>query len=131
MAKMTLNPAALPRFTDAERARLTAMTPAEIEANAVADPDNPPLTKPELERMKGAQLARGARAAAGLSQVKFAKMFGVNVARVRDLEQGRFRPDSALQSYLKVIQREPEAVKRALGLDIPVVEKQAAVRAKA
>jgi putative transcriptional regulator len=36
------------------------------------------------------------------------------VRRMRDLEQGRTRPDSALLAYLRVIDREPEAVKRAL-----------------
>lgn len=32
--------------------RLEAMTEAEIEANALADPDNPPLTDEELGRMR-------------------------------------------------------------------------------
>jgi putative transcriptional regulator len=33
---------------------------------------------------------------------------------LRDLEQGRTMPDSALLTYLTVIAREPEAVRRAL-----------------
>ncbi len=33
-------------------ARLTAMTEEEIEANALADPDNPPLSDAELRRMR-------------------------------------------------------------------------------
>jgi putative transcriptional regulator len=37
------------------------------------------------------------------------------VARLRDPEQGRAKPDSALLAYLAVIDREPEAARRALG----------------
>ncbi len=33
-------------------ARLEAMTEEEIEANALADPDNPPLSEAELRRMR-------------------------------------------------------------------------------
>jgi putative transcriptional regulator len=49
-----------------------------------------------------------------LSQARFAERFGFNVARIRDWEQGRSRPDGAVRAYLLVIAREPEAVKRAL-----------------
>ena len=47
LAEIAANPR---RFTDAERARLLAMTEEEIEAAALADPDNPPWTDAELER---------------------------------------------------------------------------------
>jgi putative transcriptional regulator len=33
-------------------ARLDAMTAGEIEANAVSDPDNPPMTGEELARLQ-------------------------------------------------------------------------------
>jgi hypothetical protein len=36
-------------------------------------------------------------------------------ARLRDLEQGRTHADSALLAYLTVIEKDPEAVRRALG----------------
>jgi putative transcriptional regulator len=49
-----------------------------------------------------------------LSQAAFAKRFGFNPARIRDWEQGRSKPDGAVRAYLLVIQREPEAVERAL-----------------
>ena len=45
----TLDPNNLRGFTPEERVRLDAMTPEEIEANALSDPDNPPLTQEELE----------------------------------------------------------------------------------
>jgi putative transcriptional regulator len=50
----------------------------------------------------------------GLSQAEFAHRFGFTVARVRDWEQGRSVPDGSTRAYLLVIEREPEAVARAL-----------------
>jgi DNA-binding transcriptional regulator YiaG len=55
-----------------------------------------------------------ARGEAGLSQDKFAERFGFTRARVRDWEQGRSKPDGAVRAYLIVIDREREAVERAL-----------------
>ena len=40
--------------------------------------------------------------------------FGFNLARLRDLEQKRTQPDSAIRAYLTVIRKNPEAVKKAL-----------------
>ena len=50
----------------------------------------------------------------GLSQQAFAVRCGFPTARVRDWEQKRSRPDSASRAYLLVIDREPQAVERAL-----------------
>jgi putative transcriptional regulator len=50
----------------------------------------------------------------GLSQAAFARRYGFSPARIRDWEQGRSRPDGAVRAYLIVIEREPEAVDRAL-----------------
>ena len=50
----------------------------------------------------------------GLTQQEFAAEFGFGLARVRDWEQGRSQPDGALRSYLKVIERDPKLVRRAL-----------------
>jgi putative transcriptional regulator len=105
MAKFELNPAAPSELTDAERARLDAMSDAEITAAALSDTDNPPLT---------AEVVRRTRAHTGLSQDRFAKRYRISVGRLRDLEQGRTKADSALLAYMAVIEREPEAVERAL-----------------
>lgn len=110
----TLDPANLRGFTDEEKARLDAMTPEEIEANALADPDNPPSTEEELAQMDAIVAARRARRAAGMSQVQFAEAFHINVARLRDLEQGRHNPDQAVVAYLRVIARDPAAALAAL-----------------
>jgi putative transcriptional regulator len=49
-----------------------------------------------------------------MTQEEFALRFNLSVARVRDWEQGRSEPDGAVRAYLKVIEREPKAVARAL-----------------
>jgi putative transcriptional regulator len=50
----------------------------------------------------------------GMTQERFAIRYGLTLARVRDWEQGRSSPDGAIRAYLKVIEKEPEAVERAL-----------------
>ncbi len=49
-----------------------------------------------------------------LTQEAFARCYGFTVGAVRDWEQGRYQPDQASRAYLLVIEREPEAVQRAL-----------------
>lgn len=60
---------------------------------------------------------RALRRRLGLSQDQFALRFRFTPARIRDWEQGRSKPDSAVRAYLKVIAREPEAVTRALNAE--------------
>ncbi len=50
----------------------------------------------------------------GLSQTDFATQFGFKLDAVQNWEQGRRRPDGAARAFLKVIEREPAAVQRAL-----------------
>jgi putative transcriptional regulator len=50
----------------------------------------------------------------GLSQSAFAAKFGFSVSAVRDWEQHRKVPEPATRAFLKVIEKEPEAVERAL-----------------
>lgn len=57
----------------------------------------------------------------GVSQTKFATEFGFALDAVRNWEQGRRQPDVAARAFLMVIDREPDAVRRALS--VPVGEK--------
>jgi putative transcriptional regulator len=57
---------------------------------------------------------RAIRKQLGLKQDEFAARYGFGLARLRDWEQGRSRPDSLARAYLIVIQRDHEAVDRAL-----------------
>jgi putative transcriptional regulator len=49
-----------------------------------------------------------------LTQKAFAERYGFSPAAVRDWEQNRRNPDPAARTLLLVIDREPEAVERAL-----------------
>ena len=50
----------------------------------------------------------------GMSQRTFGTRFGIKIATLRNWEQGRRRPDLTARALLTVIDREPEAVHRAL-----------------
>ncbi len=50
----------------------------------------------------------------GLSQDRFAALFGLSPRTVRNWEQGVRRPEGPAKVLLQVIDREPEAVMRAL-----------------
>ena len=81
------------------------------EALAFAKGRNAPGTKthipPEID-------VRRIRRKVSMSQGEFAAHFGVSVRTVQDWEQGRRVPSGASRSFLTVIDREPEAVHRAL-----------------
>lgn len=114
--RVKLNASKPPELTAAQKRRLEAMSDTEINAAALTDADNPPLSENELMSVK----VKRVREKLGLSQTEFAARFRINVARLRDIEQGRTRkrPDPALMAYLRVIEREPDAVNRALESDV-------------
>jgi putative transcriptional regulator len=57
---------------------------------------------------------RAARKKLGLSQDRFARAFGVSASTVRKWEQGQRRPTGAARVLVRVIERNPEAVRHAL-----------------
>ena len=57
---------------------------------------------------------RKARMRLGLSQDQFADAFGVSASTLRKWEQGQRSPTGAAKTLLKIIEREPKAVVRAL-----------------
>ena len=57
---------------------------------------------------------RAVRRKIGLSQDEFARQFGVSKRTIQDWEQNRRRPEGPARAFLRVIEREPEAVQRAL-----------------
>jgi putative transcriptional regulator len=85
----------------------TMTLPGEPDADA-------PLTDDEFRRGYTAILARRVRAETGLSQQAFAERYGIPVASLRDWEQGCRTPDSATQSYLRVIAKMPDDVAKVL-----------------
>ena len=59
---------------------------------------------------------RAVRAALGLSQAQFAMKFGFKVDTVRNWEQAKRVPNAQARALLKIIEKEPDAVKRALAM---------------
>jgi putative transcriptional regulator len=90
------------------------MTDAEVLEAALSDPDAQPRTPEQLARMRRVSYARHVRWKLGLSQMEFARRFGIPVGTLRDWEQHRTTPDQAALSYLKVIANSPDAVVTAL-----------------
>ena len=50
----------------------------------------------------------------GLSQTGFASRFGLSLHALRNWEQGKRKPDPAARAYLRVIEKNPDAVLNAL-----------------
>lgn len=54
----------------------------------------------------------------GLSQETFAHTYGFALSAVRDWEQGRRQPERSARILLKVVEKEPDAVTRALAKSV-------------
>jgi putative transcriptional regulator len=93
---------------------LRRMTDEEINAAALSDPDNPPLTPERRARMKRVPQVKVMRRVLRLTQEEFAARFHIPLGTLRDWEQGKSEPDQAARAYLTVIARDPEVVRRAL-----------------
>jgi putative transcriptional regulator len=52
----------------------------------------------------------------GLTQEEFASWYGFGVSAIRNWEQGRRRPEKTARILLTIIDREPDATRRALAL---------------
>ena len=59
---------------------------------------------------------RDVRHRLNMTQTKFAQSFGFSVYSIRNWEQGKRQPEGPARVLLMVIDKEPEAVRRALVL---------------
>ncbi|HEY7243040.1 MAG TPA: transcriptional regulator [Xanthobacteraceae bacterium] len=104
-------------MTPEKWAKLRAKTNDQVLSEARADPtalpaeDRNPASLGPVGRVSPAKRIRWAL---HMSQIEFAKVFHIPLGTLRDWEQHRRDPDRAAQAYLKVIAREPDAVRRAL-----------------
>jgi DNA-binding transcriptional regulator YiaG len=85
------------------------------------DEDTPILTARELASFRRAKPLKPVdpsvvRKRLKMSQAAFAHVFGVSVRTVQEWEQRRRKPAGAARALLQVIDQEPEAVRRAIGL---------------
>jgi putative transcriptional regulator len=94
--------------------RLANMTEEEIEANALSDPDNLPMTDEDLLRSLHMPKAKEIRERMGLSQLEFARRFHLSPYTVQRWEEGELWRDLAGMMILRVIDTHPEAVRDAI-----------------
>ena len=64
-------------------------------------------------RVPGPVNVKKVRKRLGMSQGEFATQFGISPATLRNWEQGRRQPEGPARVLLNIIDREPEAVRRA------------------
>jgi putative transcriptional regulator len=68
----------------------------------------------EVQALEFARRVREVRESLGLSQSEFARQFGLSLRSLQEWEQARRLPDAAVLTYLRVIERNPKAVRLAL-----------------
>jgi putative transcriptional regulator len=94
--------------------RLNRMSDDEIDRAALDDPDAQPLSNEQLARAFRPKALIALRKRLGLSQAEFARQFMLNLRTLQDWEQGRRAPEDIARAYLRVIERNPDAVRAAL-----------------
>jgi putative transcriptional regulator len=100
--------------------RVDGATDEEIDRMIAEDPDTAPdmsdadLTRARLVVPPGYVDVKAIRTKLGLSQTAFAGRYGFRVRTVQEWEQGRRRPEGPARILLKIIERAPRAVERAL-----------------
>jgi putative transcriptional regulator len=97
-------------------AALEAMTPEEAYQNALDDPDAQPSTPEQRRRWRRVPNPKEMRQRMGLTQEEFARRYEIALGTLRDWEQGARILDSTAKAYLRVIEKNPEAVAEALAL---------------
>jgi len=82
-----------------------------------ADPDDAEdraVSEADIKRALMGRRMRQLRHRLGLSQAEFATRFGIPLANIRQYEIGRTMPPPAVQSYLRVIEANPDEVAQVL-----------------
>jgi putative transcriptional regulator len=94
-----------------DRAKVAATTDADIRRHQIEDGEAPEVPVPVFSLVPN---VRAIRLKLQMTQDAFARAIDVPVATVRNWEQSRTTMDPAVRSLLRVVEREPEAVLRAL-----------------
>ena len=94
-------------------AALRAKTDADIARDCEGDPDTRPSTPERLANARRIARAKFIREQLVMSQVGFAKAYGIPLDILRDWETHRAEPDVVAQSYLEAIFAAPEEVRAA------------------
>ncbi len=94
-----------------DRARVDATTEADVRRQMLEDSEGPNAPLPDYQPVPDVQAIRERL---HLSQKAFARTIGVPVATVRNWEQRRTGIAPTARTLLRILEREPEAVLRAL-----------------
>ncbi len=113
ITRVTLDPNNPPRGKT-DWALVDAKTEEEILAAALDDPDAQPLTEAELKQFRRVVDVKEVRGRMKLTQKAFAERFQLSLRTLQAWEVGRFQPDQAARTLLRVIANSPEAVEHAL-----------------
>jgi putative transcriptional regulator len=100
-----------------DHAKLATVTEEDIErwkAEDDAEAGVPPGTPDVPTNVRVEYPVKAIRERLGVTQEEFARMFRVSVGTLRGWEQRRRHPRGAALTLLRVIDQEPEAVRRAL-----------------
>lgn len=101
--------------------RVLRTTDEDIDKMIASDPDTAPdmAKKRDWRRVLTPHVpdVQALRRKLGLSQSEFAARFGFSVCTVQEWEQGRALPDRPARILLRVIEKSPKAVERAVAAD--------------
>ena len=78
------------------------------------DTEDRAVSEADVKRALMGRRIRQLRHRLGLRQAEFATRFGIPLANIRQYEIGRTMPPPAVQSYLRVIEANPDQVAEAL-----------------
>lgn len=93
-----------------------ALSDEDIEQAALSDPDAPPTPPEALAQFQRAVDVKAIRGKLSLTQAEFAATFHLSLATIQAWEQGQSLPDPVARTLLRVIERNPGAVKDALAV---------------
>jgi len=80
------------------------------QMDEIIQSQRPPSRQFEIDALQ----VKSIRKATGLSQLRFAKMIDVQVATLRNWEQGRREPTGPAKALLRAIHNDPDHVLKAL-----------------
>lgn len=78
------------------------------------DPEDRDVTEAAWQRGLMGRRIRQLRNRLSMSQDEFGNAFGIPATSIRQYEIGRYMPPPAVRAYLKVIEAEPEVVRRVV-----------------
>lgn len=93
-----------------------AMSDEMVEQAALSDPDAPPTPPETLAQFQRTVDVKAIRERLSLTQAEFATTFHLSLTTIQAWEQGQSLPDPVARTLLRVIERDPEAVKNALAI---------------